>query len=88
MTFLDLQTSSQKVILVFIFIIAITSLCNVFLSIVRRTKVIIPIISAFIFAFTSLALITLLAFTEKKKVNRILIFVYSLQVLLYFYLYY
>ena len=43
MTFLDLQTSSQKVILVFIFIIAITSLCNVFLSIVRRTKVIIPI---------------------------------------------
>ena len=67
MTFLDLQTSSQKVILVFIFIIAITSLCNVFLSIVRRTKVIIPIISAFIFAFTSLALITLLAFTEKKE---------------------
>ena len=49
MTFLDLQTSSQKVILVFIFIIAITSLCNVFLSNVLRTKVIITIISAFKF---------------------------------------
>lgn len=67
MTFLDLHTASQKIILVFIFLIAITSLCNVFLSIVRRTKVMIPIISAFISVFSSLALISLLVFIEKKE---------------------
>ena len=66
MTFLDLPTSSQKVILVFIFLITITSLCNVFLSIVRRTKIVIPTVSSFIFVFSSLALITLLAFIKKE----------------------
>lgn len=66
MTFLDLPTSSQKVILVFIFLITIISLCDLFLSIIRRTKIVIPIVSGFIFAFSSLALITLLAFIKKE----------------------
>ena len=65
MTFLDLPIPYQKVILVFIFLITITSLCDLFLSIIRKTKIVIPIVTGFIFAFSSLTLISLLAFIKK-----------------------